>query len=1568
MKKTKKILTLIISILMIMQVVLPTISQAYQLGDTVSLKIQTNRPYSDDDGDGEINDYYTIHSNPAQWVFKIGENNESGLSFANSYYCLRGGLGFGSKDEAGEIVDTVGEYNFLANLSDSETVKDYYKNTIGYNISDENYNAICWIADNMYLPMSEFKDALKSELLKNAGITESESQLTDDDIEVVQQIALWYFSNFDTNGDDNSFSLKKPDIDMLDYETLAYAVLKINGENLDNQDGALNKTRALQINQLYRYFRNGAEANNEKNVLLEEVVPEELELENLTPTIKIDSNLDSHIIGPFKIHEVQESNIGYDFSYKLGYKTNSEQKNWTELEIDSVWGDVIVLDKDGNALERVNDLQDMIDEEFYIKVQNEVLNNSNITDFRLYIEYSYSYYDTEATLWVSDADDQPVLKVEREKFGDTVSDETTVHKEEEPEKEFDLALRKFITATNGTTIADRIPEIYLEKLANGTSTTAKYEHSKDPIYLKRGDIIVYTIRVYNEGELDGYAKEVTDYLCDDLEFVTDSEINTKYGWVPSQDGKTVKTNYLKDTLIKAYDPTMTQELVDRDDLWQKSVDGTDGLYYADLQIECKIKDDATVGITLPNVAEISDDLSAGETDAPDRDSDPQNLTEDEIRNYENNPWIEDDDDYERVIIEPDKVFDLALRKYITKIGETEVTNTREPVVDVTALDNGSKKTAEYNHRKDPVEVKTGDLVTYNITVYNEGEIAGRATKIVDQLPTGLEFVKVENGNYELESYDKEANKVTLKETANNTNLEAKVEGRQPSSTTVEIVCKVTAKVEETDQILTNVAWISEDYNAENEEITDRDSKPGTTPDVNKDNMSDYTGNNNKQDLTDSNNYYKGQEDDDDFEKLVLKGKNFDLALRKYISNIERKGKTVEFTSRVPEVDTTPLQENETTAKYIHPKNALTVKQGDIITYKLRVYNEGDLDGYVTEITDYLPEGLGFLLGYKGNEAWRIKSENVNTQPLVGEDGWYKTEEDVKTEGLLANEDLSNITIVTGKDNLLEITDSYSLKDELIKKYGSEAEEGELYQQSISDENDGLFYQEIEVTCIVLAPNTCEDILVNIAEISGDKAVDETGTEVNVSDRDSQPNNVDLTDYELREENSTYQQDDDDYEPVQLKYFDLALRKFITGVNETEVDTRIPEFKIDEEGKYVYEHDKTPVEVTDNDNVTYTIRVYNEGTIAGYAEEIEDDIPEGLIFLPEDETNKEYGWKMYYYDEEGNLVETENVEEAEVIRTDYLSEAKGTIDEETGKNSNLLEVFDKETMEEPDHRDIKVVFKVSQKDIPEDNEDRIIVNKAQITDDSDDDEDSTPDEWNEGEDDQDKEYIYVQEFDLALFKWVTQTIVTVDGKTTTTETGFKPNVGKTEATGENYRDNQEAEPVASVTIDKKKLKSTVVKFVYNIKVVNEGDIAGYATEITDYVPQGLKFVAEDNPLWTLSEEGKITTRALETKLLNPGESAEVPVVFTWINDANNLGLKKNIAAITEDYNDKDVDDVDSVPGNEDIPNYDKEQEDDDDFALVILTLKTGKNMTYIGIIMLCITIISAGAILIKKFVL
>src|SRR5699024_6156311 len=136
-----------------------------------------------------------------------------------------------------------------------------------------------------------------------------------------------------------------------------------------------------------------------------------------------------------------------------------------------------------------------------------------------------------------------------------------------------------------------------------------------------------------------------------------------------------------------------------------------------------------------------------------------------------------------------------------------------------------------------------------------------------------------------------------------------------------------------------------------------------------------------------------------------------------------------------------------------------------------------------------------------------------------------------------------------------------------------------------------------------------------------------------------PSDEDLPDYKKDEIDSGKeyipgQEDDDDFEKVVLEKFDLALRKFITGVNDTEITDREPQVDtskygtVGEDGEeitsFTYNHTKDPVRVCQNDVVIYTIRIYNEGTMSGYAEEIKDDVPEGLIFLPDHEINKEIG--------------------------------------------------------------------------------------------------------------------------------------------------------------------------------------------------------------------------------------------------------------------------------------------------------------------------------------------------------
>ena len=836
-------------------------------------------------------------------------------------------------------------------------------------------------------------------------------------------------------------------------------------------------------------------------------------------------------------------------------------------------------------------------------------------------------------------------------------------------------------------------------------------------------------------------------------------------------------------------------------------------------------------------------------------------------------------------------------------------------------------------------VEIGDIVTYTIRVYNEGERDGYVREITDYLPAQLEYLPDDELNqkygWEVVNNGRALKTDITSPDTEHTEAQEELYGSRASKTLLKafngtdldyIEVQVRCKVIDTGfrGVITNIAEITAFSDANGDSTTDRDSYKQNLDLPSDDDLPNYRGNtSNKEDLSDSNYHYKGQEDDDDFEKIILEEEppspeepTFDLALRKFITAVnDEELRDIDGSyTREPDVDVTPLvQESGTTAIYNHPKTPVSVAREDVVTYTLRVYNEGEKDGYVKEITDHLPPQLEFLVNDELNlrYGWKVSEDGRTiTTDITSPDTEYS-----------ATRDEIYATRTTDEDKVL------------LKAFnGTE-----------------LDYIDVQVRCKVKKDIDITQKITNIADITED--ADENNEPV--EDRDSDEDNVelpsdeDLPGYKDDEINSgdeyiPGQEDDDDFEKLiideAVPKFDLALRKFITGVNETQIDNRVPVFTITEDGKYVYEHTKEPVDVKTGDVVTYTIRIFNEGNMAGYAELVKDDIPDGLLFLPEHQTNIDHRWVMYT--EDGEV--TENPEEADYIETDYLSKAQ---EEETGR-VNLLQAFNPETMTQPDYHDIKVAFEVTEPNTS----DRIIINHAQISEDSDeegnpvDDEDSEPDEWNEGEDDQDIEKIKVKYYDLALRKWVTEAIVTYDGKTTVTQTGNTAEM--------------DPEPPAKVEIRGSRMDKTTVKFRFKIRVTNEGEIAGHVGEISDYIPEGLKFIQADNPEWK-EVDGKVVTDQLKDTLLQPGESAEVEIVLTWINGEEHLGLMTNVAEISED----DGDDIDSTPDNQ------KDGEDDQDDAPVIISITTGAADVYgyIGLAAGVLAILSSGIILIKKFV-
>ena len=131
----------------------------------------------------------------------------------------------------------------------------------------------------------------------------------------------------------------------------------------------------------------------------------------------------------------------------------------------------------------------------------------------------------------------------------------------------------------------------------------------------------------------------------------------------------------------------------------------------------------------------------------------------------------------------------------------------------------------------------------------------------------------------------------------------------------------------------------------------------------------------------------------------------------------------------------------------------------------------------------------------------------------------------------------------------------------------------------------------------------------------------------------------------------------------------------------------------------------------------------------------------------------------------------------------------------------------------------------------------------------------------------------------------------------------------------------------------------------VEVTNVGEIPGYATELTDYIPDDFELVYDGT--WT-RKGSKATSAKLENTILNPGESTVLEITFDWKLTENNVGLKTNEAEITayeNEFNAKDLTD----------DNKDKES--------MLVSIKTGS--ATILIIAICVAVLAVIAGIIYK---
>ena len=165
---------------------------------------------------------------------------------------------------------------------------------------------------------------------------------------------------------------------------------------------------------------------------------------------------------------------------------------------------------------------------------------------------------------------------------------------------------------------------------------------------------------------------------------------------------------------------------------------------------------------------------------------------------------------------------------------------------------------------------------------------------------------------------------------------------------------------------------------------------------------------------------------------LIENAKFDLRLNKYISKVvlsNSKGTTTY------EYDDTNFTKVEISARRL----AGTVL---LVEYELQITNEGDVDGYVTDLLDYLPEGMVFTS--ETNPDWYMDGSGILHNESIAEEA-IKPGESKSVTLVLTRTLQSNSTGVI--DNIAEIGESTNLEG--IAEYDSTGGNNQAGEDDIS---------------------------------------------------------------------------------------------------------------------------------------------------------------------------------------------------------------------------------------------------------------------------------------------------------------------------------------------------------------------------------------------------------------------------------------------------------------------------------------------------------------------------------------
>ena len=531
-----------------------------------------------------------------------------------------------------------------------------------------------------------------------------------------------------------------------------------------------------------------------------------------------------------------------------------------------------------------------------------------------------------------------------------------------------------------------------------------------------------------------------------------------------------------------------------------------------------------------------------------------------------------------------------------------------------------KQTAEEIAKKSKVRVQSNDIVTLKIKITNKGEGAGYAKSVTVKLPDTIEPIKNDETNKKYGWQMGKDNIITTQQYC----LENGKENELPG------------------QKLSNSEETQDDINSQNAQEQDDNTTDDNT--INND-ASNTSDNENKElvlelkvKIKDLNNEYKdlpieiSAEQTDINNKTIedkINGLNRKIILRSNYAKLL-------LDKTIYSINGQKIGE-ETKNKIANDKNyTLEVEPKDVIVYKIKVTNEGEIDCYASKIKDMPEDGLEYIPEDTINQkySWKMLDKNGKETKDITKAKTYQSEY-LKDKIVKAKEE-------TTKDNTEEKEETETDK---IKKKNSQNKNVYREEKNKIDEKDTIStdknYQEIYITFKVKETDKKNITIGNTASI----------TEM----RDSRGNILE----EIKDKNDKDGKNDKSGRntvKIKVKYFDLSLNGIATKMDVYEGGQLVTTENNSDTNKILKAEVKKKKVNNATIKVEYTIYIKNEGEIEGTASEIKDYIPKGFIFKQED--NKM--WK-----EIGNNIVTTNELANETIKPDETKTVKLVL---TWKNS------------------------------------------------------------------------------------------------------------------------------------------------------------------------------------------------------------------------------------------------------------------------------------------------------------